>query len=167
MLYYFYAPTCVNTAKYYFWRRELPVIITPSHTFTAEYSHFIWVSPPRIGLQSLLHFHGNWLICLIPCSPFPIIHLKAILQTGVIPGYYREVPMAKTSQHQISGPECSVVSQIPEATARTILPSGKWLANQCLSNNPSLLGKWSAWKSPHLCTLWLQVASLIFSNFNF
>lgn len=55
---------------------------------------------------------------LNPRSPFHIIHLKAILLTGVIPGYNREVAMAKTSQQQIPGPGGSAV---PKKPIRTIL----------------------------------------------
>lgn len=41
MLQYFCAPTSVNTANHWFWRRRVPAVITPSHTVTGKYSHFV------------------------------------------------------------------------------------------------------------------------------
>lgn len=91
------------------------------HTFTYLHRRIfpfhttLRISPPRIGPQRLLYSHGICHFFLIPCSSFPVIHLKAVLQTGVTPGDYREIPMAKTSQQQISDPECSVVSTKPRS----------------------------------------------------
>ena len=77
---------------------------------------------------------------LNPCSPFHIIHLKAVLPTGVIPGYNREVGMAKTSQQQIAGPEGSAVPKKPRSHHQDHFGLGKMASKRMILQQSSSSG---------------------------
>lgn len=103
MLDYFYASTWLTQPITAFGEQVSLMLIPPSRTVTGECSHSTPVYECHHRESGCISMATATFV-LVFCSPFHIIHLKAILQTGVNPGNSRDVQMARTSQQQILGP---------------------------------------------------------------
>ena len=117
--------------------------VTYCHKRVFPFCTQLWVAPPRIKLYKDSYISVPTATSVLsPCWPFHTIHLQAVFQTGVIPGYSREVQMVRTSQQQTSGPECSAVPAKPRTHSQRHMAQSKQLVDERLPTNPFLPGKW-------------------------